>query len=389
MKVFLYNHSGSLNRGCEAIVRGTVNILNHSGMANDYILSSYAAQEEEELKDFVSVMPFKSGSLNTAEHIVAALKIRLKKDESYSIIKRYASFFDEAQKVDICLSVGGDTYCYGDNPLICILTDELKKRGKKTVLWGASIGEEDLTTEKEKSLARMDAVFARESLTGDLLTGKELNPNVFVFPDPAFTLKGEALPVPVGWQTANTVGINISPLAVSKNPGIMSAISNFIGYIFQHTDMSVALIPHVTAPSNNDMTMLKALYKENEKSSKGKLLFLPDNLTAAQYKGYIAKLRFLIATRTHASIAAYSSCVPTIVLGYSVKSRGIARDIFGSERFVLNVDSISKMKELADAFMALNEQEKEIKSVLAQNIPTIIKKAYSAGEQLITLQNGD
>lgn len=388
MKVFLYNHSGSLNRGCEAIIRATVNILNQTESENEFVLSSYSPQEDEFLKNLVRVTPFKSGGLNKMHHIKAAMNIRLKKDERYSVVKQYADFFDEAQDADICLSVGGDTYCYGDNSTIRILTDELIKRGKKTVLWGASIGKEDLTPEKERNLANMDAVFARESITASLLIDKKINPNVFMFPDPAFTLKGEELSLPVGWQVGNTMGINISPLVAGRNHGIMRNISGFIEHVLQHTDMSVALIPHVTAPSNNDMTMLNELYRENEVLAKGRLLLLPDKLTAAQYKGYISRLRLLIASRSHASIAAYSSCVPAIVLGYSVKSKGIARDIFGSERFVLDTRNVSDMREIVNAVMMLKEQEGELKNVLAKNIPTLIKKAYSAGEQLVRLQAG-
>lgn len=386
MKVFMYNHSGSLNRGCEAIIRGTVNVLNQTEPENELILSSYSPQEDKLLKDLVRLTPFKPCSLNKMQHIKAAVNIRLKNDESYSVVKQYSDFFDQAQHADICLSVGGDTYCYGDNPTIRILTDELIKRDKQTVLWGASIGAEDLTTQKEKNLARVDAVFARESLTGSLLLEKKINPNVFIFPDPAFTLKGEELSLPVGWQAGNTVGINISPLAAKINPGIMRNMLDFIRYVLRHTDMSVALIPHVTAPSNNDMTMLNELYRENKELAKGRLLLLPDNLTAAQYKGYIANLRFLIASRTHASIAAYSSCVPAMVLGYSVKSRGIARDVFGSERFVLDTRNVSDMREIVNAFMMLKEQEGELKNMLAKNMPALIRKAYSAGEQLVRLQ---
>ena len=77
--------------------------------------------------------------------------------------------------------------------------------------------------------------------------------------------------------------------------------------------------------------------------------------------------------------------MPAIVLGYSVKSGGIARDVFGSERFVLNVENITSMKEMVNAFMALKEQEGELKNVLAKNIPTLIKKAYSAADQLVRL----
>lgn len=385
MKVFMFNHSGSLNRGCEAIIRGTINILDKSYNKNGYILSSFAPQEDDQLTDMVRVLPFKPSPLNKVEHIIAAANIRLKNDERYSILKSYKDFFKDAEAADICLSVGGDTYCYGDNSVIRTLTDELKKRGKKTVLWGASIGEEDLTTEKERNLAGMDAIFARESLTNSLLIEKKVNSNVFLFPDPAFTLNGETLPLPDGWQTGNTLGINISPIVAGKNPQIARIISDFIGYVLWHTDMSIALIPHVTASSNNDMTMLNALHKENEQSAKGRLFLLPEDLTAGQYKGYIANLRFLIAARTHASIAAYSSHVPAIVLGYSVKSQGISRDIFGNEQFVMDTENIADMKEVVDTFMALKEQEMEIKYILSKNIPEIIEKAYSAGEQLMRL----
>ena len=41
-------------------------------------------------------------------------------------------------------------------------------------------------------------------------------------------------------------------------------------------------------------------------------------------KGYISRCELFIGARTHATIAAYSTGVPTLVLGYSVKARGIA-----------------------------------------------------------------
>ena len=66
-----------------------------------------------------------------------------------------------------------------------------------------------------------------------------------------------------------------------------------------------------------------------------------------ELKGYIARCRFFVGARTHATIAAYSSCVPTLVLGYSVKSRGIARDLFGNEEnYVLPVQSLQEPDEL-------------------------------------------
>ena len=56
-----------------------------------------------------------------------------------------------------------------------------------------------------------------------------------------------------------------------------------------------------------------------------RVFLLPDCLNAMQYKGYVKRLSGLVAARTHVSIAAYSTFVPTLVIGYSVKARGIAK----------------------------------------------------------------
>lgn len=382
MRVFLFNHSGSLNRGCEAIIRGTVNVLDTALTGCEYNLSSYAPEEDALLADIVRVEPFRPNTLTRAEHLAAALKIRLLRDESYSVLKGYSAFLDSARGADLCLSVGGDSYCYGDNAVIRILTEKLKRMGKKTVLWGASVGEEDLTPEKEKNLGCFDAVFTREPLTYDLLKRKALNSRVYLFPDPAFTLGKEKLPLPEGWKENNTVGLNISSIVCSRNPSLMEAAAGFIKSILADSDMAVALIPHVTASNNDDMPALKALYKLCSNNADGRLFLLPGNLNALEYKGYISRLRFFVGARTHATIAAYTSCVPTIVLGYSVKSRGISFDLFGDEEYVLDSGKINSATQLIKAFEALRADEEKIKHTLRSVIPGKIRSAYEAGTAL-------
>jgi polysaccharide pyruvyl transferase WcaK-like protein len=53
----------------------------------------------------------------------------------------------------------------------------------------------------------------------------------------------------------------------------------------------------------------------------------------------------------HASIAAYSSQVPTLVIAYSVKARGIAQDIFGTEKgYVIPVQNLKEEIEITGIF---------------------------------------
>lgn len=98
---------------------------------------------------------------------------------------------------------------------------------------------------------------------------------------------------------------------------------------------------------------------------------VPTGLCAAELKDILSRARFCIASRTHACIAAYSSCVPVLAVGYSVKSAGIAADL-GQEAFVLDADSLDAEKLLA-AFDQLRKQEREIRKTLAERLPTYLK----------------
>ena len=94
----------------------------------------------------------------------------------------------------------------------------------------------------------------------------------------------------------------------------------------------------------------------------------------------------MIAARTHASIAAYSSCVPTLVIGYSVKAKGIAKDIFGTyDKYVLPAQSFYKNTELIDSFEWLWKNEDSIRNHLKSFMPEYCKKPFLIREALENL----
>ena len=93
-------------------------------------------------------------------------------------------------------------------------------------------------------------------------------------------------------------------------------------------------------------------------------------------KGYISRCRFFIGARTHATIAAYSTNVPTLVIGYSVKAKGIAKDIFGTyENYVLPVQSLSNKDDLINAFEWMKDNEDDIRKHLNEFMPGYKEKA--------------
>lgn len=379
MKYFLFNHEGSKNHGCEAIVRGSMNIIENSDEKAEFVLSSNNPSDDEILNN-ITVKAARTRALTKVEKLIAAVDLKINNSETYALQKMYSPIVSDAEDCDVCLSVGGDTYCYGDNHGIQVLTRELKKRGKKTVLWGASIGAEDLSERKLESLRDFDAIFTREPITYELLKENGANDNIYLFSDPAFCMERVEVEPIDGFTRENTLGFNISPLVASGDPRKKEIAEDFLRFVFENTTMKVLLVPHVVEENNNDYDFMKPIFEKFEHT--GRIAILPPDLEARQYKGYIAGTRFFVGARTHSTIAAYSSGVPTIALGYSVKARGIAKDIFGEEKYVLDIKAMTDYEELRDEFLKLLENENEIRRDLMKSIPLRMRSAMEAGEML-------
>lgn len=386
MRIMMYGHDGSLNRGCEAIVRSSSKMIKNRIEGSKIILASGKPKTDKMLENLDEIF---NGSAvefnpNLFERIISSLEVKLLKNERYALGKIYKNVIDKIDDIDILLSIGGDNYCYGEQPGFYEINRRVKENGKKLALWGCSIGEEDMSERKLEDLKRFDLILARETLTYNMLRGKGLN-NIRLVADPAFTMEKEELPLPMGWKKNDTIGLNFSPLVSKKNKDSLKAVEELIKHILNVTKSTIALTPHVIIDENNDFEILNKFY--NQFKSTGRVIILPNNLNAIQYKGYIARMRAFIGARTHATIAAYSNSVPTMVLGYSIKSRGIAKDLFGYERLVLGINEVSDSNKLKDAFDEMIKDEKEIRDHLNNTIPGIKEMSYKSVEYLKELMS--
>lgn len=377
----MFAHDGSLNRGCEAIVRSTTNLIKESVIGAKVYLSSGKPETDyciDRLDAIYDASPNNIKKYST-DWWVSLLNIKLFNNESYALRKINHNIIKHISDMDIYLSIGGDNYCYGEQPSWYEVDKQVKASGKKLVLWGCSIGEEDISQRKLEDLKLFDLIIARESITYGNLKSKGLN-NVRLCADPAFTLEKEELELPEEWKEGNTIGINYSPLVWRRNNESFESVKKLIIYIIENTNLAICLTPHVIHPENNDYEILSRYYEYFKDT--GRVFLLPENLNAIQYKGYISKMRFFIGARTHATIAAYSSHVPTMVLGYSVKSKGIAKDLFGEEKLVFNIDDLSIPDKLIKGFNELLDSEDEIRNQLEEIVPKIRERSYKAAEYL-------
>ena len=163
----------------------------------------------------------------------------------------------------------------------------------------------------------------------------------------------------------------------AKDGGVAyEAYCRLIERILDTTDATIALIPHVVIENSDDRIPLHSLYEKF--ASTGRVVLVEDH-NCCELKGYISRCRMFIGARTHATIAAYSTCVPTLVLGYSVKSKGIARDIFGTEEhYVLPVQEMRNPDELANGFDWLSANEMTVRDHLIKTMPEYKARALLA-----------
>ena len=364
-------HFGSGNRGCEAIVRTTSAILNGP---DDMILWTFAKHEDiasgadKKFEKLVASEEIKRFSLS---YFIALWGRRVLHNKDANLTEFLRKLF----KKNIAISIGGDNYCYPWSARQnAELNRKIRRYCKATVLWGCSVEPNAITPEIREDLAAYDLITVRESLTYELL--KKINPNVTLVSDPAFLLEKEEGELPDCFLEGNTVGVNVSPLIMQYGTDggmILDNYRNMIRYILEKTDMNICLIPHVMWENNNDLEPIQILY--NEFLPSGRVCRVSSG-NALQLKGYIARCRFFVGARTHATIAAYSSCVPTIAVGYSIKSRGIAKDLFGTEEhYVLSVQGLNGKNNLRDEFEWLMENEQSIRKHLKDVMPQYAEKA--------------
>ncbi|MGF0053552.1 polysaccharide pyruvyl transferase family protein [Catenibacterium mitsuokai] len=380
-----YLHAGSANHGCEAIVRSSINILDSQvelwsrvpNLDTKYGIDKICKISNDDRKII---------KRNSLKWILSVIQTKLTGKIDLSIKYQYSNLISSTNKSDICLSIGGDNYCYPGTDVLAAINRNIKKKGAKTVLWGCSVEPSLMKNKSIKAdLKSFDLITARESISYEAL--KEINCNVVLVSDPAFTLPKIDLPLPNEWKEGKMIGINASPLIIENGKNaetVYEAYKLLIEYIIKETEYNVALIPHVMADGNNDYEVLKKLYNDTE--DKDRLVLIEDH-NCMELKGYISRCAFFIGARTHATIAAYSTCVPTLVLGYSVKSRGIAKDLFGDyQNYVLPVQDMNNSRELLDSFKWIMKHEIDIRNHLREVMPDYISKAYLAKDALEKLK---
>ena len=387
------------NRGCEAIVRGTVVILRHYFdkpkflVASNYQTNSQFEQQRINEKDEAVVHVKTILAQKRFEPIwflSNSLRFLYPMGMNYLIYKDMLPYLKKTLAV---LSVGGDNYSldYGIPKIFTGLDDLVFSRKKPMVIWGASVGPFSKIPEYEKyiieHLKRINGIFARETATVEYLADKGVTENVFQVADPAFLMeakepKKEKFNIEIPKEA---IGINLSPLMARYTTDgdlkkWVELAANIVERISRTTKRPIFLIPHVNSPHTNDYAFLRDVL-DTLKKTKEQIELIPFSLTATELKWIIAKMNVFVGARTHSTIAALSSIVPTISFAYSIKTKGINQDIFGHSRFCLDPNQLTP-EIITEKIGQLIQDAEKIKNQLNLSLPKVKTLAMDAGKYL-------
>ena len=355
-KLLLYGHGGAYNHGAEAILRSSLPVFRRAGVS--IFLSTHFPEQDQKFGLDKLVDRLIPADLTWIPQEKAAPDYKTRELLAAQI---YRDALNEIDSETVCIGVGGDNYCYPNWHRQSIFHRTAKERGGQSILWGCSIQPELIDERMAAVLRGHDHIFARESLTAAALWTRGITQKT-QRPDPAFFLQPEPISLPVGFQ-GSVAAVNLSPMLLRRSDRLLSDFVQAARFLLNKAD-TLLLLPHVTMPVDDDREALEKLVFHLSPEERRRLCQVPDKANAAQRKYLISRCELLVCCRTHASIAGYSSGVPTLVVGYSVKSRGIGLDL-GMEQWVIPVENSVKLPGLT---AKLWETRNEIRVLLQRQI---------------------
>ncbi len=302
---------------------------------------------------------------------------------------------------DLIIDLSGDTITEDYGPLVllshCLPLMIAKCFHKPFVLFGQTIGPFSWTKQFIVPLLRMsDKIIARDDITykylGSLgIEGCRLSNSMdmaFML-EPDFSLRARKVEktLPSLKRDELTLGMTVSYqyrnfLKKQTGKDLMTILPAVIDRLTSEHCIHFIFFPHVTGPGRmlDDRKMASDVIAACH--FKRRLHNITEELSPQEIKALISKCDLFCGARMHSNIAAITTCVPTIAMSYSVKSRGIMSRA-GLETWVIEPDQMSyefvynairnlkkKRHEISERLKALSPQM----SIQSEaNISTIIK----------------
>ena len=389
MNILITNMTGFRNKGCEALTKViTSRIKDRLPQTNFSVFSNDPDYDKlwmpNKCSFYKTPLLFPKRSLRRWYYLIK--RFLGKKDSSKTLFQHF-------KWAQVIISTGGDIFSSEYSGLMRHLypIKVAMREGKPVVLLGHSIGPFKTADERRafiQTMQHVPLITVRESLSLQYVRDMGLkNTQVELTADPAFSLpavdKGYTDKL---WKIYH-LPYNQPIVAIAPSQGMASyakvsyenhfeSLKKLIAHLVD-LNYHVLLIPHVreNCVGSDDRVICNRLYRE---------LGFPESVTAIsldhsaeEIKGIIGRCDFMIAERMHAAIAALSQAIPTLVIGYSIKARGIMKDIFGTEKmknYLIPIREVNAEK-LKERFKQLQSQQDQTKEVLLKAMVIMKERA--------------
>lgn len=370
-KILLIGIYGTYNYGCEAIVRGTVNIIKSINPQTEVFYASMRGSDDRKrLKGCnVTIIDRPAKKKWTIYNVIRKLLSWV----GITYVVPYDSLKWIPSDIDAVFSIGGDLYTLNPDGSfdmsLPLFLEKCQKRGMKYFLWGASVGKFDSNPSALKffknHLPKIDLIFVREKNTQRYLSTLGVENNVILAPDPAYYVRNSEIKKQFNSDSL-TIGVNLSPLsALYEYKDMELAIqkqSEAIISLIKATDNNIVLIPHVISPSfqDNDRTYLSAIMDIVSKQYGKRITLVSDDPGFEGLSPIISQCKVVIAARMHCAVNSISVGVPALFLSYSEKAKGMSEFVYG------NANNCIGLKDFENTELVLNKISKigEIKEDL-------------------------
>jgi polysaccharide pyruvyl transferase WcaK-like protein len=397
MSTFILTGNGPFtNHGCEAIVRATVPIIQSQFPGATFVSSPCAIDtiRDPEIFSVAGLVdrPF------TSAYRKQPLKRAWNKLKVKAGLTPTVPYGKELRTCTAVLAVGGDNFSldYGRafSQYQLDTAEYILKQRKPFVIWGATVGpfsaEPDFEQYACGILKRIALITARDPLTVQYLAEQGVRDNVVKVSDPAFVMEASQPELSKELNSLlseKPVGINFSPLLgryLGKDAWFQLAVE-LLRTLDATIDSPIMLIPHVMWTSTDDHLFLEEV-KGEVGAFRNPIQVLPRHLNAPELKWCLGQLNAFVGARTHATIGALSQAVPTLSLGYSMKSRGINLDLFNSEKWVLDIKQMTP-GNFAERVQELLNSGDQVREHLNAVLPEYKKTAYNGAKALKDIAN--
>ncbi len=401
-KIIIYGSFLEYNLGLPSLLHGIeeliYNIYGEDTQCIYYEYDKLGGRITDSYKSQIKYIPFQNG------------KHMLKSALRYKFLKKgketEKSFFKEIESADVVVDLYGIYFCsnieknkmgrlkavYSSITNLTIPFIAKKLFGVKTVKTAASYGPLETKGLDVKAQYTINSIFdvvcARERQSKQVICDNcSIKKDIIVTPDVANLMKYEA----VEYGESKRIGIVVShqiDRQWKSNESYRQCMASLINHINSNLpEYKVIIIPNETSPlkKNNDIDMAKSILGHVSDAKKIEV-FDDIDINACEMKTLIASCDVVVSARYHSCVAALSSGIPLLAMGwhnkydellqlYNQNQNIISGEDCTSEKLINKFDSIWKNRE------QIRDELKNAYTQVESDLHCAYKKVFMIGEK--------